>query len=94
MNIKVAAFTVSQKSRNILMNSQLHINAIRMGLSIGYLKGHRLKFPHYNVCMSLKIGLTLANSNDPDEMQHYAAFHPGLHSIRKNRFRGFQCTKG
>ena len=68
--------------------------AIRMGLSIGYLKGHRLKFPHYNVCMSLKIGLTSANSDDPDEMQHYAAFHPGLHCIQKYRFRGFQCTKG
>ena len=24
---------------------------------------------------------TLANSEDPDEMQHYAAFHQGLHCL-------------
>ena len=24
---------------------------------------------------------TLANSDDPDEMQHYAAFHQGLHCL-------------
>ena len=24
---------------------------------------------------------TLANSEDPDEMQHYAAFHHGLHCL-------------
>ena len=26
---------------------------------------------------------TLANSKDPDEMQHYAAFHLGLHCLLK-----------
>ena len=29
---------------------------------------------------NLQIG-TLANSKDPDEMQHYAAFHQGLHCL-------------
>ena len=24
---------------------------------------------------------TVANSEDPDEMQHYAAFHQGLHCL-------------
>ena len=38
-----------------------------------------LSFPCYYVLMSLKIVLILANSADPDEMQHYAAFHHGLH---------------
>ena len=29
---------------------------------------------------------TLANSEDPDEMQHYAAFHQGLHCLlRQNQ---------
>ena len=27
-------------------------------------------------------------SIDPDEMQHYAAFHQGLHCLQKYRFRG------
>ena len=48
--------------------------------------------------------LTLANSVDPNEMQHYAAFHLGLHCLPKYSFRGlvykglnvyshFKCTK-
>ena len=37
----------------------------------------------------LKIVLVLANSVDPDEMQHYAAFHPGLHCLQKYPFRCF-----
>ena len=28
---------------------------------------------------------TLTNSEDPDEMQHYAAFHQGLHCEGKKR---------
>ena len=35
----------------------------------------------------------LANSADPDEMQHYAAFHLGFQCLPKNLFRGFQYTK-
>ena len=27
-------------------------------------------------------------------MQHYAAFHLGLHSLQKCSFRGFRNTKG
>ena len=36
----------------------------------------------------------LANSVDPDEMQHYAAFHLGLHCLPKYPLRGFLNTKG
>ena len=42
----------------------------------------------------MKIVLFLANSADPDEMQHHAAFHLGLPCLPKYPFRGFQCTKG
>ena len=28
-------------------------------------------------------------SVDPDEMQHYVAFHLGLHCLRNNSLRGF-----
>ena len=34
------------------------------------------------------------NSVDPDEMQHNAAFHLGLHCLHKYSFRGFTEYKG
>ena len=37
---------------------------------------------------------TLTNNVDPDEMQHYAAFHLGLHCLQKYSFRGFPNAKG
>ena len=43
------------------------------------LRGLRLSFLNYDVFMTLKIILILANREDRDEMQHYAAFHLGLH---------------
>ena len=44
--------------------------------------------------LSLKVVLILANSADPDEMQHIAAFHLGLHCFPKYLFRGFPAYKG
>ena len=44
--------------------------------------------------LSMKAVLISANSADPDEMQHYAAFHLGLRCLSKFPFRGFQFTKG
>ena len=37
--------------------------------------------------------LTLANSVDPNEMQHYAAFYLGLYCLQKYSFMGFLKTK-
>ena len=34
-----------------------------------------------NVFLSLKIDFVLANSADPDEMPHHAAFHLELHCL-------------
>ena len=34
----------------------------------------------------LKIFLNFTNSVDPDEMQHFAAFHLGLHCLQKYSF--------
>ena len=34
----------------------------------------------------LKIIFTFTNGVDPDEMQHYAAFHLGLHCLQKYSF--------
>ena len=42
----------------------------------------------------LNILLTYINSADLDEMQHYAAFHLGLHCLLKYVFRGSPYTKG
>ena len=42
----------------------------------------------------MKIFFTFTNSVDPDEMQHYAAFHLGLHCLQKYLFRGFPNSKG
>ena len=38
--------------------------------------------------------MILANSADPDEMQHDAAFYLGLHCLQKYPFRGFKFIKG
>ena len=47
----------------------------------------------YEVFLSLKVILVLTNSTYPDEMQHYAAFHPGIHCLPKYTLNGFQYTK-
>ena len=57
------------------------------------LRGHRSKFLNYDVFLSLHVVLILASSAYPDEMQHHAAFHLGLHCLSKYLFRGFQHTK-
>ena len=42
----------------------------------------------------LKNFFTFTNSVDPDEMQHYSAFHLDLHCLQKYSFWGFSDTKG
>ena len=42
---------------------------------------------------SLKIYFVLANSVDPDEMTHNAAFHQGLHCLSMYPFWGFLSSK-
>ena len=56
------------------------------------LRDHRENALNYDGFLSLKVVLILANSADPDEMQHYATFHLGLHCLPKYSFRGFQYT--
>ena len=48
----------------------------------------------YHVFQSLKVVLIIENSEDPNEMQHNAAFHLDLHCLPKYLFRGFQYIKG
>ena len=47
-----------------------------------------------NIVFCLKIFFTFINGVDPDEMQHYAAFHLRLHCLQKYLFRVFSEYKG
>ena len=61
-----------------------------MGLPIVYLKELKVEFLNYDVYLSMKVVLNLTNNADPDEMQHYAAFHLGLHCLPKYTFKGLK----
>ena len=65
-----------------------------MGLSIIYLKGSQIEITKELITSVLKIVFILANSANPDGMQHYVAFHLGLLFLPKYWFRGFQYTMG
>ena len=78
----------------ILMGSPIDIDAITMVLSILCLKGSKVQVSKYDVFLFLNVVLILANSADPYEMQHYAAFHQGLYCLPKYLFRGFLYIKG
>ena len=75
------------------MDFPIHIDTISMGLPTLYFKGSHVVISKLR-CISMKVFLILANSADPDEMQHHAAFHQGLHCLTKYPIRGFQYTKG
>ena len=67
----------------------IHIDTRGMGMSIVHFKWSWVEFfLNYDVFLSLKVVLILANNADPDEMQHYAC-----HCLPKNPFRGFSYTK-
>ena len=51
-------------------------------------------FLNYDVFMSLKIVLNLANSADPDEMSPYVAFHLGFHCLPKYLYTIMQYERG
>ena len=56
------------------------------------MSGYNLKKKYCIFC--LKIFFTITNSVDPDEMQHDAAFHLGLHFLSECPFMGFPVYKG
>ena len=65
----------------ILMSFPKHVGTRSMGLPIVCFEGYNLL--NYSIFLSLKIVLILANSADPDEKQHSAAFHLCLHCLPK-----------
>ena len=64
-------------------------NDHKMGWPTVLIVGHRFQFPV--AFLTLKIVFVLANSADPDEMPHYAAFHQDPHCLLKAKliFRDF-----
>ena len=64
------------------MDFPIHVDTICMGLPIVYFKGSRVAIYNY-VFLSLRLVLILANSADPNEMQHDAAFHLCPHCLPK-----------
>ena len=54
------------------MDYPIYIDTISIGLPIVKFKGSQVDFQNYDVTLSLRVVLILANSADPDEMQHYA----------------------
>ena len=78
----------------ILMDSSFWFDTMNLGLSIGHILGCQVIILKNIVFFCLKISFTFTNSVDPDEMQHFAAVHLGLHCLQKYSFRGFPDTKG
>ena len=76
------------------MEFSINLHTIKSGWSIVYIYGSHVIISKNIVFLSLKIGFVLVNSADPYLMQHYAAFHLGLHCLPKYPFRGFRSTKG
>ena len=68
------------------MDFPIQIATIRIGLPIIF-KGSEVDFPNKYVLRSLNIEIIIINIADPDEMQHYAAFHLGLHCLPNYPFR-------
>ena len=79
----------------ILIVSSFWFETRNLGSPYYISRGVRLNLKKKNVVFFfLKIFFTFTNSVDPDEMQHFAAFHLGLHCVQKYSFRGFPNTKG
>ena len=57
------------------------------------IEGSQVIISNCIVFLSPKIVYVLANSGDPDEMLHVAAFHLGLHCLLKYLFRGIWSKK-
>ena len=70
-----------------LMDSFFWLDTIHLGWSIVYIKGSQVIISNENCISFSEIVFVLANSVDPDEMLHYAAFHLGLHYLPRYTLR-------
>ena len=72
------------------MDFPIHIDTISMVLPIVHFKGSQVEFSKSWYFLSLKVVLILANSADPDEMQHYAQFDTKSMKLPIVYFKGTQ----
>ena len=77
------------KKRHHIYNSKIYCLEGLWDFPIHIETISKVEFLNYDVNLSLKVVLILANSADPDEMQHYAAYHLGIRCLPKYPFRGF-----
>ena len=71
------------------MDSSFWFDTINLGKSVAHIWGCQVKiFKKYRILLSEDL-FSFIDSVDPDEMQHCAAFHLGLHCLQKYSFRGF-----
>ena len=76
------------------MDFPIKLHTISSGWSIVCIEGSQVIIPQpqkiYRISFSEDlIDFVLANSADPDEMQHHAAFHMGIHCLPKYPFKDF-----
>ena len=67
------------------MDSPIKFGTVKSGWSIIYIEGSRVMLSKYIIFLSLKIDFDLANSVDPGEIAHYAAFHLDIHCLQSTR---------
>ena len=65
------------------MKYSIKLHTIKSAWSIVYIEGSQVILSKTIVLLSLKINFFLANSADPDEMPHNAAFHLDLHCLQR-----------
>ena len=70
------------------------LHTIKSGWSFQSIEGAQDIISNNIAFSSLKIDFVLANSADPDEMPHNAAFHLGLRCFSKCSLRGFGSKNG
>ena len=86
MDFRISASRSNPKCKPIDLSIKL--DTVKTGWSIVHIKGSQVIISKI-YCISLKIGFVSANSEDPDEMLHYAAFHLDLHCLQKYLFGVF-----
>ena len=75
------------------MEFSIKFDTVKSGWSIVSNEGSQFKQVKYYISFS-EDRFVLANSADPDEMPHHAAFHLGLHCLPKYPFRCLWFSKG
>ena len=61
----------------------IKFDTVKPEWSIVYIEVSQVLIYKHIVSLSMKIDYVIANSADPDEMQHTAAFHLRLHCLQK-----------